>query len=178
MFYCFLLRAIWEISGTASFEHPLTSRIWKLRSIRAILGLPGCRKVRIDQCMYGLRPGDDVGGSKRYLKPTGLLLCGSAPFDTRMRDHSHEHTQILGSYRRVDGKGNRPPSNVHMKLELIPLLSAPALASSMPGDVVWCPLDLMACSFCHSSVAFQVGSVCVAAVARCDWFWLASVALY
>ena len=100
-----LPRAIWEIYGTASFEHSLTTRIWKLRSVRAILGLPGCRKVRIDQRMYGLRPGDDVGGSKRYLKPTGLLLCGSAPFDTRLRDHSHEHTQIIGSYRHIDGQG-------------------------------------------------------------------------
>ena len=99
-----ILRAIWEMFGTATFEHPLTSRVWPLKAMRGLLGLPGFRRVRIDQCEYGLRPGDDA--AKRYLKPTGILLCGDGPFEARRCKACHEHIQILGSYRgvRSDGK--------------------------------------------------------------------------
>ena len=38
-------------------------------------------------------------------------------------------------------KVNQPPSNARMQLERIPLLFAPALASFMPSDFVWCYLS-------------------------------------
>ncbi len=100
-----LLRAIWEVYGTATLEHLLTSRIWRLKAIRALLGLPGCRKLRIDQCRYNLRPGDDPTGKLRYLKPTGILLIGAGRFRDRVCDKSHPHTQVLGGYSiEKDGK--------------------------------------------------------------------------
>ena len=74
-----------------------------MKGMHGLLGLPGIRKVRIDQCEYGLRPGDDA--SKRYLKPTGILLCGDGPFDARRCRGCHDQIQILGGYRSVGAEG-------------------------------------------------------------------------
>ncbi len=100
-----LLRAVWECSGRASLEHPLTSRIWRLAGVRALGGLPGIRIERIDQCAFDLKPGDDTTGVARYYKPTKILLCGHGVFNARLCDRTHPHTQILGSYATTDASG-------------------------------------------------------------------------
>ncbi len=100
-----ILRAIWEVMGIASLEHPLASRIWGLKSVRGLLGLPGVCVVRIDQCAFGLRPGDDVTKKLRYLKPTRLLLVGSGSFDDHRCNGKHSHVQILGNYRIQGSEG-------------------------------------------------------------------------
>jgi len=93
-----VLRAIWETGGTAALEHPLSSGIWRLQCIHSFLGLHGVRKVRLHQCMYGLRPSDDC--SARYRKATGLILVGGSPFRARTCDGSRRHVPILGTVTR------------------------------------------------------------------------------
>ena len=113
-----LLRAIFEMFGCATLEHPLTSGIWRLDCIHALLSFIGIEKVRIDQCMFGLRPGDNFRA--RYKKPTGILNIGSRAFQSILCDGKHEHTQILSSYsivqngrkvsvRRSQEAGSYPP---------------------------------------------------------------------
>ncbi len=76
-----LLRAIWEMRGVASWEHPLSSMMLRLRCCHALLGLPHVHKTRIDQCAFNLCPGDCR--FKRYLKPTAIATVGCQHFPER-----------------------------------------------------------------------------------------------
>jgi hypothetical protein len=53
-----VMRALFETGGTFSLEHPLRSRIWGLKCFEAIMGWAGVGRTRIDQCEFGLAPGD------------------------------------------------------------------------------------------------------------------------
>ncbi len=94
-----LLRAIWEMRGVASWEHPLSSMMLRLRCCHALLGLPHVHKTRIDQCAFNLCPGDCR--YMRYLKPTAIVTVGCEHFPERRCNGQHEHIQLLGSYRSV-----------------------------------------------------------------------------
>ncbi len=94
-----LLRFLWQMHGVATFEHPLTSLVWKLRAISSLLGHVGIHKCKIHQCAFGLRPGDDC--TRRYFKPTGILTIGARCFAGRTYSRQHLHAQIIGSYSKV-----------------------------------------------------------------------------
>ena len=93
-----VMRALFETGGTFTLEHPLRSRIWTLKCFEAIMGWSGVRRTRIDQCEFGLSPGD--APSKRYLKPTYILHYSPQPFASRLCSETHEHVKNESGYRR------------------------------------------------------------------------------
>ena len=96
-----VMRALFETGGTFSLEHPLRSRIWGLKCFEAIMGWAGVGRTRIDQCEFGLAPGD--APSKRYLKPTYILHYSPQRFASRLCSGNHEHVKIESGYR-LNGK--------------------------------------------------------------------------
>ena len=57
---------------SAIFEHPSTFRAWQEESVQEVMSLEGVRRVRADQCRYGLQ----VRGIPNK-KPTDFLVNGS-----------------------------------------------------------------------------------------------------
>ena len=87
--------------GTFSFEHPMRSAVWRLGCWRVIFGWSLTRVLRIDQCMYGLKPRDCLSTKHRYLKPTRLVLYGNGRFVARCCGASRSHLNITGNYRKT-----------------------------------------------------------------------------
>ena len=92
-----LMRALWEMGGSFTFEHPLRSKAWGLKAFHTILGWVGVQTSRIDRCEYGLKPGDQP--HMRYFKPTGIMHSSPQPFLAKRCRDNHEHVKIESGYR-------------------------------------------------------------------------------
>ncbi len=75
----------------ALFEHPATSRAWAERSVQEIMEMDGVRRVRADQCQYGLQ----VKGIPNK-KPTDFMVNGEhmAEMLSRRCQGGHEHQPL------------------------------------------------------------------------------------
>lgn len=92
-----LMRAFtkWEVLLHWSINW--VTRIRGLKCFRAIMGWDGVQHSWVDQCEFGLTPGD--APSKRYLKPTYILDLSLQPFGPKLCLAGHEHVKIEGGYR-------------------------------------------------------------------------------
>ena len=90
-----IMRALYETGGSFTIEHPLRSRIWSFKCFQAIMGWEGVQRSRIDQCEFGLAPGD--APHKRYLKPTFILHFSPKPFVPKQCCGVHEHIKMVRS---------------------------------------------------------------------------------
>lgn len=59
--------------GRVLFEHPWAAASWLEPALRALLARPSCRRVRCDQCLFGLRTTDKWGEVRPAQKSTGFL---------------------------------------------------------------------------------------------------------
>ena len=75
----------------ALFEHPATSRAWSEKSVQEVLEMDGVRRVRADQCQYGLQ----VKGIPNK-KPTDFMVNGEhmAGMLSRRCQGGHEHQPL------------------------------------------------------------------------------------
>lgn len=121
------LRALWEMYGSATFEHPLTFGFWRLKATHVLLSLQNTSKIRIDQCMYGLHPGDDRFA--RYMKPTGILNVSSRDFHGARCNGKHRHEPLLGSYSVADTDGHKKCHRRSQEAGAYPRRLCPALGA-------------------------------------------------
>ena len=103
-----LMRALYEMGGTFTFEHALRFKCWSLKALQSMMGLGGVTRTHIDQCMFGLKPCDQP--SSRYLRLTSNLSCGPVAFVGRSCNGQHTHVKIESGYRGLDGKTVRRSS--------------------------------------------------------------------
>ena len=78
----------------AIFEHPATSKAWQEACVQEVMKIPGVRRVRADQCQYGLA----VQGEALNKKPTDFLTNGenTALALSRRCPGGHEHVPLIG----------------------------------------------------------------------------------
>ena len=88
------------------FEHPSTSSVWKLPSLRRLAEMEGMYCVDFDQCMFGqkvvVRDGTTGVAKKRT-----RVYTNSATIDhllNRQCDGSHEHVVLLGGLAKQAAK--------------------------------------------------------------------------
>ena len=84
---------VWQhLRGKAAvFEHPSTSRAWLEDAVQEVLSMEGVRRVRADQCQYGLQ----VKGIPNK-KPTDFMVNGEhmASMLSRRCSGGHEHQPL------------------------------------------------------------------------------------
>ncbi|CAJ1337053.1 unnamed protein product, partial [Effrenium voratum] len=89
----------WQVrrGRLALFEHPTTSKAWHESAVKRVLSLPGVRRVRGDQCMYGLQVG---GGSNK--KSTDFMVNGDKmeEYLSKRCDGGHQHVPLLHGLAR------------------------------------------------------------------------------
>ena len=86
----------------AIFEHPATSRAWQEECVQEVMEIPGVRRVRADQCQYGLA----VRGEAPNKKPTDFLTNGenTAVALSRRCQGGHVHMPLIGGIARFAQK--------------------------------------------------------------------------
>ena len=72
---------------SAVFEHPATSKAWEEEPVQRVLKIPHVKRVRADQCEYGLA----VRGV-RNKKPTDFMVTGPGLAEQLSKRCSHTHT--------------------------------------------------------------------------------------
>ena len=60
-------------SGRVLFEHPWTATSWNQPCLRKLLANDGMRRVRCDQCQFGMTSVDDEGNVGPARKATGFM---------------------------------------------------------------------------------------------------------
>ena len=75
------------------FEHPLSSRVWKLACMSSLMGADDIFEVSCDQCQYGL-----VLDGKPIMKPTRFLTNSEKVVEKLGKRCSREHVHgaVLG----------------------------------------------------------------------------------
>lgn len=77
------------------FEHPDPAKSWQDPAVERIKKRPWVQRVKMDQCMYGLR---DRKNHKRHRKGTGIMTNSKhiAEALSKTCDKSHDHQPIMG----------------------------------------------------------------------------------
>ena len=72
-FACSLTRLQLERGGRVLFEHPWPATSWNEPCLRKLLAIDGMRKIRCDQCQFGMTSVDGVGNVGPARKATGFM---------------------------------------------------------------------------------------------------------
>ena len=91
------------------FEHSRAAASWLEPALRALLARSSCRRVRCDQCLFGLRITDKWGEVRPAQKSTGFLTnCEflAQALSRKCRGH-HDHAPPMGG--RAEAAERYPP---------------------------------------------------------------------
>ena len=86
-----------ERGGRVLFEHPWTATSWNEPYLRKLLANDGMRRVRCDQCQFGMTSVDGAGNVGPAQKATGFMTNDEyiAEAVDRRCFGGHDHIQLL-----------------------------------------------------------------------------------